>query len=133
MMLVLLLVLFQLKHFLCDYIFQNRYMLGKFNGGWSWITPLAVHCLVHAVGTYFIALFFIDTFVYAVEKSLQLALFDFGMHFVMDRIKASPNLLGRWKPDHHYYWWTLGLDQMIHHLTHYAIVFGIIYFGAVGV
>jgi hypothetical protein len=94
-----------------------------------------------------------------------LALFDFFMHFMMDRIKASPEMLGRYKPldangyanmrsiidvfksalvldgpidktqytsmraaerritENKYFWWSLGFDQMVHHLTHYAIIY----------
>ncbi|CAK9249686.1 unnamed protein product [Sphagnum jensenii] len=85
------------------------------------------------------------------------------IHFTMDRIKASPNMLGRYKAlsaneyvgvaslatqagssspelamagksavqklqSNVYFWWSLGLDQMVHHLTDLIIVFFLISF-----
>ena len=80
---------------------------------------------------------------------MWLALLDAGIHFIMDRVKASPNLLGRWKAlsgaemrnilsyEHTIvlgkfkselrgnvlFWWSLGFDQMVHHLTHYSLIY----------
>jgi hypothetical protein len=148
--LFILLVIYQLKHFLADYILQGKYMLGKFKDGWEWLLPLFLHVLVHGVCTYGIALFIKP------ELALSLATFDMIVHFIMDRIKASPNLLGRFKPltveqygqlklydnanlishihgefqsnaqllrSNTLFWWCLGLDQMVHHLTHYVIIY----------
>lgn len=154
-----LLLIYQAKHFLADYPLQNSYMLGKFKPGWDFVGPLATHAGMHALLTFFIAFFWL-------WKPFQntpllvpagLALFDFVVHFVMDRIKAGPHWLGRFKPldarcyalevhvagdtvhgefwDHlrpkaraalrgnTYFWWALGFDQMVHHLTHYAIIY----------
>lgn len=111
----LLLVVFQAKHFLCDFPLQGRYMLGKFKGGWGWVLPLAAHAAVHAVFTLAIVCF--------LKPHLWwLSLVDFMAHFAIDRVKASPNLLGRWKPDNKYFWIALGVDQTAHHLTHYWIL-----------
>lgn len=154
-MIWLLLVLFQIKHFVCDYPLQNQYMLGKFKAGLGWILPLLAHTGVHAVATALIAL------CVKPEIALQLALFDMVVHFIMDRIKASPKMLGQYKAldansypgvanmavgnfmgitlsesdakdkqawavkrlkDNVYFWWALGLDQGVHHLTHYVII-----------
>jgi hypothetical protein len=149
-MIWLLLVLYQVKHFLCDYLFQTPWMLGKFKAYPDWILPLLAHAGVHGVGTFLIA--------YAVkpESALWLALLDMVVHFTVDRIKASPNLGGRWKTlsaneyserlrfsrysstdknllevaqyskkvlkGNTYFWWALGADQMAHHLCHYFII-----------
>jgi hypothetical protein len=157
-----LLVIYQFKHFLADYIFQGKYMLGKFKGGSDWIAPLLAHVGVHAAFTFVIALFFKPEWAYA------LACFDATVHFAMDRIKASPNLLGRYKalsaneyisltvyrkslnltpfndkpiprlsevgPDivniklksNVLFWFSLGVDQMVHHLTHYVIIWWLV-------
>jgi hypothetical protein len=145
-MIYLLLVLYQIKHFVCDYPLQGKYMLGKFKPGWAWVLPLLAHSGVHAVATLLIALCFKP------KIAIRLALFDMALHFTMDRIKASPNLLGRYKAlsanemknilsyaltlgkdgiqekfgnqlkSNVYFWWALGLDQGVHHLTHYAII-----------
>lgn len=128
-----LLVAFQLKHFIADFPLQNSYMLGKFKEGRAWVLPLISHCLVHAILTYLICLKYLH-----IESAACMALFDFSVHFVMDRIKASPNILGKFQclsknefqsatPDqlksNKYFWWSLGVDQLVHHLTHYVIIY----------
>ena len=109
--------IFQIKHFFCDYIFQNRYMLGKFKDS-GWLLPLSCHCAIHSVFT-FVLIFPTES----ITLAIKLSLFDFVCHFVMDRIKAGKTWLGRWHHQSPFFWWTLGLDQMVHHLTHYAIIY----------
>lgn len=130
-----LLVAFQLKHFLADYPLQGwpyaQFMLGKFRDtAWplnrGWILPLLAHAGVHAVLTAALCA--------AVGRPelMWLGLLDLAVHFTMDRVKAGPRLLGRWKPIHPrnvdvalpwqwaenaFFWWSLGFDQMVHHLT----------------
>ena len=119
-----LLVLFQLKHFVCDYPLQNQYMLGKMQAT-GWIQPLAAHAAVHACVTAIIVLWFCilsDQHILAVILTPVLALSDFIIHFTVDRIKASPKLGGRFNPAQPYFWWALGADQMAHHLTHYLFI-----------
>jgi hypothetical protein len=114
-----LLIAFQLKHFLADFPLQGKYMLGKFKGGTEWILPLVAHAGVHAGFTLLI--------VAMVDVSLWwLALVDFALHFTMDRIKASPYIWGKYPITDKKFWWALGVDQMVHHLTHYFIIWRII-------
>jgi len=85
-------------------------------------------------------------------KVYSLALLDFALHFTMDRVKASPYMWGRYKTlngvevekafkglrsneqrirfasrerlrVNTYFWWSLGFDQMFHHLTDLLIVY----------
>ena len=178
-----LLVMYQIKHFIADYPLQGKYMLGKFKPGWDFLGPLSAHCGVHAWMTGMISAWYLgwnpyyeyrhDAF-YGPWLILGLMVFDFVSHFCMDRIKAGPKWLGRFKPmsgpeymsNHQklesveplinaqqkldaydlsngaalkmllaekeecekkirhnaFFWWSLGLDQMWHHLTHYAII-----------
>lgn len=109
----ILLFLFQIKHFLCDYIFQGSYMLGKFNKV-NWEVPLAMHCLVHFIGTFIIASFF--SFNYAIVLSCL----DFIIHFIVDKGKVE--LSRSTNHSEAKFWHLLGLDQMIHHLTNYLII-----------
>ena len=111
-----LLVLFQLKHFVCDYPLQNQYMLGKMQAT-GWKLPLAAHAAVHSLATYIITMYFVGPF-----TAILFALADFIIHFTVDRIKASPKLGGRFNPTQPYFWWALGADQMAHHLTHYLFI-----------
>lgn len=129
----ILLLLFQVKHFLCDYILQTTYHLGKFKES-GWVKPLAHHCSIHVIGTIIIAIGFLSlTTTMSITQmaiyALFLGLFDFFIHFIMDRIKASPTLLGAYKPTQKEYWWSLGLDQSVHHITHYAIILIIVSMG----
>lgn len=149
--LFLLLILFQIKHLFVDYFFQISWMLGKFKPDWGFFFPLLAHAGLHGATTTVICL--------AWNPSLWwLGLVDMIIHFVMDRIKAGPRYLGRFKAlsgnemkciiknmqpflnerdeidtsiknkyekqirHNTYFWWSLGLDQMVHHITHYAII-----------
>lgn len=189
----ILLVVYQLKHFIADYPLQGTYMLGKFKPGWDFLGPLTAHCGVHAAMTFVISCvcFFVAygfnfySLLPVGVMSLILAATDFAIHFAMDRIKAGPKYLGRYKAlsgaefmnyvqklkfaqsgveqatkmlakegateadkdfwennrnfhqqdvdtvltafkNNVYFWWALGLDQMVHHLTHYGIVYIIV-------
>lgn len=126
----ILLILFQVKHFLCDYPLQTQFMLKK-SQEHLWQFPLFCHAGVHAIGTMIIAMLFIPDGVYDIGIGYfavvpVLGLLDLIVHFTVDRVKASPKLLGRYKPDNPKFWWSLGGDQMFHHLTHYLIIFIII-------
>jgi hypothetical protein len=153
-----LLIVYQLKHFIIDYPLQGRYMLGKFKPGWDFVLPLTAHAGLHGLGTAVICFAFGRP-----NLALPLALLDFTIHFIMDRIKASPRWLGRFKTvtaeqfkndtaalnsakgkevhvltaigldaakkrlrDNKFFWYSLGFDQMVHHLTHYVCIWFII-------
>jgi hypothetical protein len=134
-MVYLLLILYQAKHFLADFPLQTQYMLGKFKKSPNFILPLLAHVAVHGMGTFLIASYFKP------KSAFWLALLDMSVHFVVDRIKASPTLGGRWKAltkdtyaaavqandqdalkGNTYFWFALGTDQLAHHLTHYFII-----------
>lgn len=143
-----LMVVFQLKHWAADYVLQApAFFIGKFKTDWGFVWPLTVHVLIHAAFTFSICLWFGA----GREKAAGLALMDAGIHFVMDRAKASPRYLGRWKAlsggewmqaqkelacaeEGHQasarkslrgnvlFWQCLGLDQLVHHLTDIAVI-----------
>ena len=115
----ILLVLLQVKHFICDYLLQTPYMLQKANVQ-NWMKPLFAHSLVHAIGTFIVFAYINLTY------ALYFAVVDLILHFIVDRIKASPNIGNRWGIDKPQFWWALGLDQMAHHLIN--ILFVIILF-----
>ena len=123
----LLLIAFQLKHFICDYPLQTQYMLGKMKAT-GWVKPLAAHAGVHAIGTFIVAYYFLNLSYYLdnIAFATILAIADFILHFIVDRIKASPTIGGRWKPEQPQFWWALGADQMTHHIINYIFIFIII-------
>ena len=139
-MLWILLVTYQIKHFLADYPLQGKFMLGKFAKFPDFILPLLAHAGVHAAFTFAIAICLKPA-----KVAIVLALLDAAIHFTVDRIKASPDLLGRFKPltketyiaavqandqaaikGNTFFWWALGWDQMMHHLTHYLIIWALL-------
>lgn len=91
-MIWILLVTYQLKHFLADYPLQGSYMLGKFKPYPGFILPLLSHGLVHGIFTFLIALTLKSW-----EFSLALGLLDMAAHSVVDWIKANPSIGGRFK------------------------------------
>lgn len=149
-----LLVLYQLKHFICDYPLQGQWMLGKFKPWPKFVTPLSAHAAVHGGTTFLIAL--------AVNPKIAfwVALFDMVVHFTVDLVKANPSLGGRFRAlsadeyrglssmasgqathpelilarssakrlvlSNKFFWWALGIDQMAHHLTHYFIIWALL-------
>ncbi len=117
----LLLVIFQVKHFVADFPLQFPYMLKKLSRGWEFVLPLSLHCFVHAVFTLLICLYF--------SPSLWwLSILDFVVHFIMDRIKSGPRYLGRYNDVlRSPFWIALGFDQMVHHLTHLYIIWMILH------
>lgn len=115
--LVVLIAVFQVKHFLADFILQTRYQLGKFRADWGFFLPLLSHAATQAAFTLAICLVVCPTLWW-------LALVDLTTHFVMDRVKAGPKYLGRFNdPKKPAYWFALGFDQMVHGLTDLAIAF----------
>ncbi len=77
--------------------------------------PLTVHSGIHAAICLLIILFFNASLWY-------LAILDFVVHFVTDRLKAGPKYFGRFDNSNSQAYWVLfGADQMVHHLTHLLI------------
>src|SRR6185369_9131125 len=137
-------VAFDWKHFIADYPLQTNWMLGKFNKKGR-VIPLSAHCGVHFLGTALILLGMKLSIGLPTWALIGLSCLDFVIHFTMDRIKASPDLLGRFQTltksegmeikarkesnsltpedkkklfSNWMFWQSLGLDQLVHHLTH---------------
>lgn len=114
MIIAFMLICFQIKHFICDYPLQNQYMLKKMNDS-DWVKPLAAHAGVHSLFTFLIIFAF-----GGIGLAFLMAILDFVIHFVIDRIKAKTSK--GVSPSESKFWRYLGLDQMAHHLTHYTII-----------
>lgn len=122
-----LLIVFQVKHFVIDYVvqFSRHDSMRKFNAT-GWVIPLFKHANDHGMASAFI----VSTVLYAVGTawlplillSLGAYLFDLTIHFTMDRIKASPHILGKYRFPSREYFLSLAADQAVHHVTHYVII-----------
>ena len=112
-----MLAAFQVKHLIGDYLLQTAWMVrGKTRPGAGFLWPLTVHVGIHAFITFIIVM--------VVNPALWFLTFlDFAVHFVMDRIKSDPKLLGRFTDvNKQSFWIPFGFDQMVHHCTHYFII-----------
>jgi len=115
-----LLVVFQMKHLVVDFFLQNAYMLAKFNVK-GWFKPLMAHTGMHGTATLVIALLFgVDA-----TTAIYIAMFDIIVHTVVDKLKVEFSRDYDKNKDKEFWWW-LGIDQMLHHLTHYTIILFII-------
>lgn len=112
----ILLIVYQIKHFVADYLLQNSYMLGKFKDE-GWLFPLMAHTSMHGVATLIIALMagLSNT------DAVILGLMDMFAHSIIDRVKVDLSSGLNPQKDKSF-WWYLGGDQMFHHLTHYLII-----------
>lgn len=114
----MLIALFLIKHFIADFPLQIQWMVfgkGKVKG---WILPLLAHASVHGALTAFILMFYVN-----ILTALAIGGLEIIAHFSIDRVKASPNLLGGFKDiSNPVFWWCLGADQLVHGLCYVAIV-----------
>jgi len=116
-----LLVLFQIKHYIADFLLQTDFTENKAKKE-NWLLPLLAHTATHGLFTLLIVASFVPPVI-----ALGLALFDVVLHSITDRLKASKNLFRNVEKTGMAYWYGLGLDQMIHHITHYIIILVVIW------
>jgi len=105
----------QVKHFVCDYPLQTRFQL--INKGTYGHPGGLLHSGIHVAGT---ALVFV-----AVTPPLWVALAimvgEFLAHYHLDWTKSRLMRATGWKMDYSPFWWSIGADQLGHHLTYIAI------------
>jgi hypothetical protein len=114
---MLLLLLFIIKHFLADYYWQTLPMVMGKRQRVNWLGWLMTHAGVHGMLTSLILIPFTS-----VWSALALGAADCVAHAVIDRIKAHPDLGGRFDRDSRMFWICMGLDQMAHMLTYLVII-----------
>lgn len=134
---LLLVCAFVLKHFICDFPLQNIFdnWIIKNKGSriaGEWVPPLILHSTIHVAVSFIILSFTFSQFDSSFiehnaiwPKLAVVCLLEFIAHFIIDRIKAHPDLGGRFKPDQIYFWWALGFDQLAHYIT-YAVMIHIL-------
>lgn len=125
MLMFILVILFEIKHFFCDGILQNEYHLGKFKEKFKdYVGPLLDHAAINALGTAIIGIAFLRHDLWHLAGMIGLV--ELFSHFIIDRIKASPKLLGRYKPNQPQFWHALMFDQMLHRLMNLGYIMVII-------
>jgi hypothetical protein len=112
---VVVYLLFRMKQLIADYLLQTDWMARGKGRQTHWLAPLLAHAGTHALGTAAIALV-------VAPELWWLAVVDLLVHASIDRVKAVPALGGRWRPDQAAFWWSHGVDQEAHNLTHLVFV-----------
>ena len=105
------LVIFLAKHLIADFFLQTSWMANGKEQPRGWFAPLSAHVAVHAVATAII-------FAALAPAYLWMALVDFVIHFAIDRCKGLLNRAFDTDPTKTGFWWLIGIDQTLHHLTH---------------
>lgn len=107
-----------IKHFICDFPLQMFPWLYQNKG--RYLHPGGiVHAALHGVGTFIVLSFFIG-----INTALFYAMVDMLVHYHLDWAKMSLSNHYDLKPDNsEWFWLLLGLDQLLHHLTYFAIVY----------
>jgi hypothetical protein len=109
---ILLLALFGIKHFICDFLMQFPYMLAQ--KGTYGAEGGIHHATIHGIWTWFILLPFVGA------AAVFPALFDMAAHYHIDWAKQQLNK-GLTVADRMFWVW-FGADQGLHYLTYIAII-----------
>jgi hypothetical protein len=113
--LLLLILLLQIKHFICDGPLQTKAMV---DGKAIYGNRLGLlHAGIHGLGTIIaLAWFGLDwTLVFS------LAVADMVLHYHIDFAKENIVRIKGWTIAVREFWWALATDQFLHHLTYLAI------------
>ena len=110
---IILLVLFGIKHFLADFLWQFDFMLRDkgYYGGEGGMT----HAMLHGLLTFFVLIGFVRP-----QDAVTLALIDSAIHYHVDWAKTNLSC-GLTVQDRSFWVW-FGLDQTLHYLTYIAII-----------
>ena len=109
------LVILEVKHFVCDYPLQTVYQVS--NKGTYGHPGGFIHAGLHVVGTAFAFLVLPPSLV----LGAAILAVEFALHYHIDW--AKDNLVRRagLSASDSTFWWTIGLDQLLHHLTYIGI------------
>lgn len=110
---IILFILFEIKHFLADFILQFPYMYKNKGQTKGWVGPLFDHAALHAIFTMAITMFVNPLW------CIPLALLDLITHFIIDRWKATRKA----EVTDERFWIYLGIDQMLHHIVMIIIIY----------
>ncbi|PCI59979.1 MAG: hypothetical protein COB34_03150 [Methylophilaceae bacterium] len=107
-----------IKHFICDFPLQMFPWLYQNKG--RYLHPGGiVHAGAHGLGTFIVLNFFIGS-----HAAMLYAIIDMMVHYHLDWAKMNLSDHYNLKPDSsEWFWLLLGLDQLLHHLTYFAIVY----------
>ena len=102
------------KHIIADFVLQNSWMAYGKDQKTGWALPLLVHCLIH-LGVLMPVLLIVA------PRFWFVALVDFAIHITIDRAKGICSSTFKMTPEHQWFWWLIGIDQALHHLTGFGL------------
>lgn len=107
-----------IKHFIGDFPLQMFPWIYQNKG--RYLHPAGiVHAGIHGIGTFIVLSFFID-----IHTSILLATLDMLLHYHIDWAKMNLSRHYDLKPNNsEWFWVLLGLDQLLHHLTYFVIIY----------
>ncbi|AOF93250.1 DUF3307 domain-containing protein [Sinorhizobium sp. RAC02] len=108
------LVAFLAKHFLADFLLQTDWMVVGKEQPDGWFLPLAAHAGLHGALT-------TALFLFVSPPLAWLGLADALVHGTIDRLKSIATRHQKLTPRQSAFWWLLGVDQTLHHLTHVGL------------
>jgi Protein of unknown function (DUF3307) len=121
-LILLSLLLFQIKHFLCDFVLQTGWQV-RHKG--DYLHPAGfVHAGLHALGS-------IPAVMVLTKAPAAIAfiiLIEFIIHYHVDWLKVRVDQALKLNHQNQMYWVIFGIDQFIHQLTYLAIVFVLVHY-----
>lgn len=114
----ILLALFVIKHFICDFVLQSSSMVVE--KGTYGAKGGVEHSLIHAVGTVFVLVAVMEWTIWAHLAALFIGFLDGAIHYHIDWTKSK--LSQGLTPADHDFWVWLGADQCLHYLTYVGII-----------
>lgn len=107
-------VIFAVKHVIADFVLQTSWMATGKDAKTGWALPLLVHCAIHGALATAVLLALAPRFWF-------LGLADFVLHLIIDRAKGFCVSTFNVTMDHQWFWWLIGIDQALHHLTGFGL------------
>lgn len=119
--LLILITLFIVKHFIVDFVCQtkwqysNKHILGHPGG--------IFHAWLHAM----ITIMILDHFKLDPMIIFPIGTAEWIIHYIIDYAKMNIGIRYNLKPDNsEWFWYLLGIDQLLHYLTYMGIVWFIV-------
>jgi hypothetical protein len=112
--LVFWMIVFAIKHVIADFFLQTTWMATGKDARAGWALPLLVHCAIHGALATGVLLVLAPQFWF-------LGLVDFVVHLTIDRAKGFCVATFNVTMEHQWFWWLIGIDQALHHLTGFAL------------
>jgi hypothetical protein len=107
-------IILAIKHVMADFVLQTSWMATGKDAKKGWALPLLVHCAIHGVLAIAILLVL-------APRLWFLGLVDFVLHLIIDRAKGFCVATFNVTQESHWFWWLIGIDQALHHLTNFAL------------